>query len=354
MNHDTDTNDSDNNNAQHSRRTALRVLGSAGLALAGLSAPAAAHNTGERREKHGRKRKRNRDRRRQCGGCGKWCRGHKGKRRKRGKGYDRNWNHQDDRTRWDDWDHWDCNRNRDDRGKDESDDSDHSDDEPEPEPDPEEPEDSDSDEDSNDTDDDEDSGDSDDDESDNSDNEPNPEPEPEDPDDLEDGEGSDDTDDDDDDSDNDDSDNEPDPENPASFEQRIEQRIHAEINEYRESEGLSTLEHYDDLRAVARDHSEDMATQDYFSHISSDGEGPGDRLDAAGVDCSGWAENIAWESSTSVSNEDADSIADSTVEGWLNSSGHRRNIRGDYDAEGIGVAVDGQEVYITQVFCAPL
>lgn len=328
MDENTDPTDSDSDNAQHDRRTALRVLGAAGLALVGFSAPAAAHGKYERR----RKRNRDRNRRRQRGGCGKWCRGSKRRGRERGWGYDRDRDHHDDRTRWDDWDH----RDRDDdegdedeqdgRDEPEDNDSDEEPDESDPEPEPDEPDENDSD----DGGDDEpnggnESGDSGDDDSegDDSDGEPEPEPEPE----LE-------------------------PE-PSSFEERVEQRIHAEINAYRSGEGLGDLEYHDDLASVARDHSEDMAARDYFDHDSPDGQGPGDRLDAAGVDCRAWAENIAWESSGSVSDEDADSIADSTVEGWLDSSGHRRNIRGDYEVEGIGVAVTGREVYLTQMFCTP-
>lgn len=47
-------------------------------------------------------------------------------------------------------------------------------------------------------------------------------------------------------------------------------------------------------------------------------------------------------------------IAKSTVNGWLSSPGHRKNIlTSTYDKEGIGVAVslERNEVYITQIFC---
>lgn len=72
-----------------------------------------------------------------------------------------------------------------------------------------------------------------------------------------------------------------------------------------------------------------MNDRDYFSHDASDGSGPGDRLDAAGIDCTGWAENIAYEYHSSFSLQDADSI----VQGWIDSPGHERNLVGDYNEQ---------------------
>lgn len=58
------------------------------------------------------------------------------------------------------------------------------------------------------------------------------------------------------------------------------------------------------------------------------------------------------EYDSSFSAEDADSVADSIVQGWINSSGHRRNILGDYDEQGIGVDIrDDGRVMATQLFC---
>lgn len=95
-----------------------------------------------------------------------------------------------------------------------------------------------------------------------------------------------------------------------------------------------------------------MNDRDYFSHDAPDGSGPGDRLDAAGIDCTGWAENSAYEYDTSFSPEDADSVADSIVQGWIDSPGHERNLVGDYDEQGIGVDIrDDGRVMATQRFC---
>lgn len=142
------------------------------------------------------------------------------------------------------------------------------------------------------------------------------------------------------------------PDEPESVAAQIESRIHSEVNEYREENDLDPLEQSDDLAAVAREHSADMAEQDYFSHTSPDGNGPGDRLEAAGIDCSGWAENLAYETDSEFSADDAQSVADSIVQGWIDSDGHRQNLLGDFEEEGIGVDVRNNTVTATQMFCS--
>jgi uncharacterized protein YkwD len=140
---------------------------------------------------------------------------------------------------------------------------------------------------------------------------------------------------------------------PSDVVTQIEMRIHEEVNEYREANSLDLLTFDDELAAVARDHSQDMNDRDYFSHFSPEGDGPGDRLDEAGIDCDSWAENIAFEYDPSFSEEDADSVAESIVDGWISSPGHRENLLGDYDDQGIGVDIrDDGQVMATQIFCS--
>lgn len=55
------------------------------------------------------------------------------------------------------------------------------------------------------------------------------------------------------------------------------------LNEYREEQGLSTLEWHDDVAAAALSHSQDMRDRDYFSHEDPDGGTPWDRLENHGV-----------------------------------------------------------------------
>lgn len=97
----------------------------------------------------------------------------------------------------------------------------------------------------------------------------------------------------------------------------------------------------DELRCAARNHSMDMAVRGYFSHTSPDGDGPGDRIEAAGYEYSWWGENIAWGYPS----------PDAVVNGWMNSPGHCANImRPEFTEIGVGYYSGN---YWTQTFGRP-
>ncbi len=153
----------------------------------------------------------------------------------------------------------------------------------------------------------------------------------------------------------------------------IEKRVHQITNEKRVLYGLEPLEYDLKISNIARSHSLDMANQDYFSHISPDGNNPNDRAELAGFICtrtvgglvySGLAENIfqnnlydkTWfvgDVPTSHEWNTMEEIAQSTVDGWMDSEDHRKNILTEkFDREGIGVVIsDDDKVYITQNMC---
>ncbi|MEN6444119.1 MAG: CAP domain-containing protein [Methanoregula sp.] len=149
-------------------------------------------------------------------------------------------------------------------------------------------------------------------------------------------------------------------------------RVHDLINEERTAQGLTALNTDSALASLARSHSADMAGNNYFSHENLNGQTPTDRGNAAGYTCRkdygsyytyGIAENIfqnnLYDSVTSTNGvltyawTSPDEIAQSTVDGWMNSPGHRKNIlTSTYDREGIGVAISTDDkVYITEDFC---
>lgn len=143
----------------------------------------------------------------------------------------------------------------------------------------------------------------------------------------------------------------------------IEKEIHRLINRERRGKGLGTLKLNSQLSTVARLHSEDMTARGYFSHDSPDGESFSERYKKGGFGCSVpverntyslGAENIFTIMFTGSQTEKQ--IARDTVSGWMNSSGHRKNIlTPHWGREGIGVSIglSGQMVivYITQNFC---
>ena len=65
----------------------------------------------------------------------------------------------------------------------------------------------------------------------------------------------------------------------------LELKVHDGINEERVNIGGAPLIWDDDLASVARAHSDDMTTRDYFSHNTPEGLDPTDRLHMAGFNC---------------------------------------------------------------------
>ena len=126
----------------------------------------------------------------------------------------------------------------------------------------------------------------------------------------------------------------------------LERQAFVLVNKKREENGLRDLEWNDQLEAVAKLHSGNMAEYRFFSHKGLDNKYVSDRADAAHV--GGWrsiGENIAFMRGYS----DPVSMA---VDLWLDSPAHRRNMMDpnwNESAIGVGVAQDGS-VYFTQVF----
>lgn len=156
----------------------------------------------------------------------------------------------------------------------------------------------------------------------------------------------------------------------------VEARVHARTNAVRRREGRATLLLDDALAEVARRHSADMVARDFFGHTAPGGADVNARAARRGLACRvrvadrtlvGFGENLAqvwtygrWRETRSVAGvrrtyeaRSADGVAAETVEGWLNSPGHRRNLLAPHATrEGVGVVTrpDGA-VFVTQVLC---
>lgn len=118
------------------------------------------------------------------------------------------------------------------------------------------------------------------------------------------------------------------------------------INQRRVEAGLSPLTWSDDLAAVARMHSQNMAEFSFFSHRGLDNKLVSDRADLLKI--GRWrsiGENIAFNRGY------ADPVG-KAVELWLGSPDHRRNMLDAHwkeSAIGVAKAADGS-MYFTQVF----
>lgn len=127
----------------------------------------------------------------------------------------------------------------------------------------------------------------------------------------------------------------------AASRSTLESRAVKATNAARAAHKCAPLRVNSHLTTAARRHSTDMATKNYFSHVSLDGRPFNVRAARAGYTAAS-AENIAWGYST----------GDEVVKAWLASPGHRANLLNcKYKAVGVGVArkADGSLLW-TQVF----
>ena len=112
----------------------------------------------------------------------------------------------------------------------------------------------------------------------------------------------------------------------------IEAKVVELTNAERAKNGLSALQMDTQLMAAAREKSEDMKTNQYFSHTSPTFGSPFDRLKALGISYQSAGENIAKGQQT----------AEEVVEAWMNSEGHRANILdANFTHIGVGYVKDG-------------
>jgi len=125
-----------------------------------------------------------------------------------------------------------------------------------------------------------------------------------------------------------------------------ELQTYSGINAIRTQAGLPPLVADAALVQVARARSQDMATNNYFSHTPPDGCNYACLLDKYGVPHSWAGENIAWNT------WDWSQTAQVAIDMWHNSPPHMENILDcHYTRFGTGVAksADGK-VYYTMIF----
>lgn len=117
-------------------------------------------------------------------------------------------------------------------------------------------------------------------------------------------------------------------------------------NQVRAKNGLPALTAVTTLNSVATEHSQEMLELDYFSHMSPVAGKVGDRLKRAGVRWTACAENIYRSEGYPL-----DEVAAETVDAWVRSPGHYKNMLGtNYTHIGVGVVYKNDEAVVTQVF----
>lgn len=121
-----------------------------------------------------------------------------------------------------------------------------------------------------------------------------------------------------------------------------EERCIAEINRVRQERGLQPLRKWTQLSACARQHSQNMAGgRCPFGHDGFNQRADGMQKQAP---LSSFAENVAY----TYNHEDPIKIS---VESWMESPGHKKNILSEFEETGVGIAISKKgEFYITQLF----
>ena len=123
---------------------------------------------------------------------------------------------------------------------------------------------------------------------------------------------------------------------------KMEQEIHRQVNQYRLSKQLPPMRMDARISTIARVYSHKMASkQATFSH-----DGFEQRVQAMGstVPLRSAAENLAYL-------KGYPDLATTAVQGWIDSPGHQKNMVGEFDVTGIGIAKNAAgEYYFTQLF----
>jgi uncharacterized protein YkwD len=120
----------------------------------------------------------------------------------------------------------------------------------------------------------------------------------------------------------------------------LEKAVNQQINQYRASKKLPPLSVDPRITQIARIHSENMANGKVrFSHDGFEG-----RAKAITIPYQSVGENVAYNMGYSDPVRKA-------VEGWIKSEGHRKNMEGQFNLTGIGIAKNAKgEYYFTQLF----
>ncbi|SFL93456.1 uncharacterized protein, YkwD family [Gracilibacillus orientalis] len=120
--------------------------------------------------------------------------------------------------------------------------------------------------------------------------------------------------------------------NQSSEISQFEEQVVALTNQERQKQGLSALEIDTELSKVAKQKSEDMAANGYFSHNSPTYGSPFDMIQQSGIDYRTAGENIA----------KGQKSPEEVVNAWMNSEGHRANILNeDFTHIGVGYVEEG-------------
>jgi uncharacterized protein YkwD len=140
----------------------------------------------------------------------------------------------------------------------------------------------------------------------------------------------------------------------AALESRITDLI--EVQRMKIDPSAKPLALDSELVGVARQKSEDMAAKNYLAHAAPDGSTTASIVMDKDANFQGLlGENIAAEHYTPQIGVDPEKFAHEFVDGWLASDAHKQNLAyPSYNRTGVGAAVNGDTVYVTQLFATDM
>jgi len=111
-----------------------------------------------------------------------------------------------------------------------------------------------------------------------------------------------------------------------------------------------------ELVGIARKRSAAMARTNSFADAGGDKHVSATMLMDEDATFQGLVgENVAAQHFTAQSGIDVDTFAQRFVEGWIASAPHKANLSfADYNRTGVGAAVNGDTIYVTQLFATDL
>jgi uncharacterized protein YkwD len=111
-----------------------------------------------------------------------------------------------------------------------------------------------------------------------------------------------------------------------------------------------------ELTKIAEARSRDMAEKNYLAHAAPNGDTSASLLMAEDAKWQGLlGENLAAQHYVKQSGVDVDAFAARFLDEWMKSDPHRDNLAYPaYDRTGVGAAVNGDTVYVTQLFASDM
>ena len=150
----------------------------------------------------------------------------------------------------------------------------------------------------------------------------------------------------------------PPPPDPQTQMPALANRIAALVEEEREKldPGAKALVLDPELTKIAQARARDMAAKNYLAHVAPNGDTSASLLMADDDKWQGLlGENLAAQHYLKLSGVDVETFARRFMDEWVKSDPHRENLAYPaYDRTGVGAAVNGDTVYVAELFASDL